>query len=72
MNHETNFEVQSIELLTKADVAKLMKIGISHVDLIPESELPRVHIGKSIRFRLSTLQNFIKKNETHAIQGGNV
>jgi predicted DNA-binding transcriptional regulator AlpA len=64
MNHETNFEVQSIELLTRADVAKLMKIGISHVDLIPESELPRVHIGKSIRFKLSSIEEFINMKET--------
>ena len=70
MTHESNVISHNIELFTRADVAKLLKIGISHVDLIPESDLPRVHIGKSIRFRLSSLQKFIDMKETHNIQGG--
>jgi len=67
MFKETNLERQDIELFTRADVAKFLKISISHVDLIPESELPRVHIGKSIRYTLSSLQEFIKMKETKKI-----
>jgi len=67
MTQKSNFERQDIELFTRADVAKLLKIGISHVDMIPESELPKVHIGKSIRYTLTSLQEFIKMKETKKI-----
>jgi len=67
MTKETNLKSMDIELFTRADVAKLLKIGISHVDLIPERELPRIHIGKSIRFRLSTIKEFIDNKETKII-----
>ena len=64
MSQDSNFNNLDIQLFTRADVAKLLKIAISHVDLIPESDLPRVHIGKSIRYRLSTIQEFIAMKET--------
>jgi len=63
MTQESNYS-RDIQLFTRADVAKILKIAISHVDLIPESELPRVHLGKSIRFRLSTIEEFIDLKET--------
>jgi len=63
MIQEENPESRDIQLFNRADVAKLLKIGISHVDMIPESELPRVHIGKSIRYRLSSIQKFLKIKE---------
>jgi predicted DNA-binding transcriptional regulator AlpA len=64
MKEENIFRSPEIELFTRNEVAKLLKIAISHVDMIPESDLPRVHIGKSIRFRLSTIKNFIESKET--------
>jgi len=64
MTNESNLKSVDVELYTRADVAKLLKIGIGHVDMIPETELPRIHIGKSIRFRLSTIKNFIDMKET--------
>jgi len=64
MSQDSNLNNLDIQLFTRADVAKLLKIAISHVDLIPESDLPRVHIGKSIRYRLSTIQEFIEMKET--------
>jgi len=67
MTQEINFQRRDIELFTRADVAKFLKIAISHVDLIPESELPRVHIGKSIRFRLSSLEEFILMKESKKV-----
>jgi len=67
MTNETNLKHSEIELFTRADVAKLLKIGISHVDLIPESELPRVHIGKSIRYKFSTINEFINMKESKKV-----
>jgi predicted DNA-binding transcriptional regulator AlpA len=64
---EKMISTRDIELLTRSDVAKILKIAISHVDLIPESDLPRVHIGKSIRFRLSKIKEFIELKETKKI-----
>jgi len=63
MTQEKNQESRDIELFTRADVAKLLKIGISHVDMIPENELPKIRIGKSIRYRLSSIQKFINLKE---------
>jgi len=63
MEEERIFKNQEIELFTRKEVSNLLKIAVSHVDLIPETELPRVHIGKSIRFRLSSLQKFINMKE---------
>jgi hypothetical protein len=64
MSEELSLERQCVELYTRAEVAKLLKIGIGHIDMIPETELPRVHIGKSIRFRLSIIKEFLDMKET--------
>jgi len=50
-------------LLSREDLCKILKISISHLDKIPESELPRVHLGKSIRYRQSSLIDFINSKE---------
>jgi len=64
MFEEKISDYRDIKLFTRADVARFLKIGISHVDLIPESELPKVHIGKSIRYRHSAILEYILMKET--------
>jgi len=64
MLNESNLKNSDIELFTRADVAKLLKIGVSHVDLLSENELPKIRIGKSVRYRRSSIQEFIKLKET--------
>jgi predicted DNA-binding transcriptional regulator AlpA len=56
--------LHDIELLTRRDVSNLLKIGISSVDAIPEGDLPRVHLGKSIRFTLESIHAYINKHES--------
>jgi predicted DNA-binding transcriptional regulator AlpA len=53
-----------LELVTRRELAELHKIGVSSVDLIPEDELPRVHLGKSIRFTIKSINAFIQRHET--------
>jgi hypothetical protein len=57
-NQETVIK-NNIELLCRKDVAQILKIGISSVDKIPECELPKVHLGKSIRYKQKNLIDYI-------------
>ena len=52
-----------IDLITRTDLAKILKKGISSIDLIPENELPRVHLGKSIRYRRKRVLEYIESKE---------
>lgn len=67
MQNTTNKDsLEEVELLRRGDVAKLLKVGISSVDLIPENELPKVHLGrsgKSVRYRLSSVKSYILTKE---------
>jgi hypothetical protein len=61
-NQETLLK-SDIELLCRRDIARILKIGISSVDKIPESELPKVHLGKSIRYKQKSLIEYIDSKE---------
>jgi hypothetical protein len=63
--------VGEVELFTRKEVAGLLKIGISSLDLIPESELIRVKIGKSVRFSKESIFMYIKKKESKIIGKNN-
>jgi len=63
MNENEDQSQSNITLYSRKDVCLALKISISHLDKIPESELPRVHLGKSIRYRQSSLINFINSKE---------
>jgi hypothetical protein len=51
--------LKQICLITRRQLAKFLNIGVSHLDKIPESELPRIKIGKSVRFTLESVKQFI-------------
>ena len=55
-------------LLTRRDVSRLLRLGISTVDNIPESDLPRVHFGKSIRYKRKSLIDYINKQEAKNVK----
>jgi len=49
-----------LKLLTRRQEAcEILKIGISSLDQIPEIELPRVRIGRSVRFTKAALTEYI-------------
>ena len=52
-----------LELLTRKELANLLKVGISSLDQISIDFLPRVYIGKSVRFRLSSVNEFLRQKE---------
>jgi hypothetical protein len=54
---------EEILLYTRKEVANLLNIGISSLDLIPICDLPRVKIGRSVRFTKKAILNFILNNE---------
>ena len=58
-----------LALYSRRDVAELLKIGISSLDAIPESELARVRLGKSIRFTSDSILKYIKSKESNS-KGG--
>jgi len=63
MLKQANISLTDIKLLTRRELSSILKIGLSSLDLIPESELPRVHLGKSIRFTLESVHNYIQRHE---------
>ena len=63
MSKQVNLRLNEIELLTRRELSTILKIGISSLDLIPEDELPRVHLGKSIRFTIQSVHDYILKHE---------
>ena len=52
-----------ITLITRRALSDLLKMGISSIDLIPEDKLPKVRLGRSVRYRLSSVRKFIDENE---------
>jgi hypothetical protein len=61
-----NFEELSIEprVLTRRQASKWLNCGLTYLDLIPETELPRVHYGRAVRFTVKDLELYILKNST--------
>jgi predicted DNA-binding transcriptional regulator AlpA len=63
MPNQSLLRPDEITLITRRELAGILKIGLSSVDLIPENELPRVHLGKSIRFTLQSVNAYIQRHE---------
>jgi len=60
---ESNYKyLNEIKLLTRKQLAAAWSISESRLDLINEDELPRIRIGKSIRFSYENIQNYIKNH----------
>jgi predicted DNA-binding transcriptional regulator AlpA len=53
----------SPEILSRKQVARLLQIGQSTLDTrIPPEVLPRIKLGKSVRFLRSDVENFLLRN----------
>jgi len=52
-------DFSDLELLTRRQVSSLLKIGLSTLDQVPESELHRLRIGRSVRFTKADITEFI-------------
>jgi len=63
--NESFYQQNELLLYSRRDVCRMLKISISFLDKIPESDLPRVHLGKSIRYRKQSLINYIEKKEVN-------
>jgi predicted DNA-binding transcriptional regulator AlpA len=63
MAKQNILESSGLELFTRVGVSQLLKMSLASVDLIPEKELPRVRIGKSVRFTQESIREFIKRHE---------
>ena len=61
---ENDLEQNELFLYRRQDVSRLLKIGISTLDSIPEKDLPKVRINKSIRYTPEALKRFIQSKET--------
>jgi predicted DNA-binding transcriptional regulator AlpA len=60
---EEGIKKDELTLYSRRDVCNMLKIGISHLDKIPENELPKVHLGKSIRYKQKSIQDYINSKE---------
>ena len=52
-------------LLKAEDVARILSIGLSTVYLLQQrGDIPSIHIGRSIRFRRSDIEDYIERNKS--------
>ena len=56
--------LKDVTLITRSQLAALWNIAVSHLDNIPETELERDRIGKSIRFTWDAINSYIKNNKS--------
>jgi len=64
MFFEKELKSDELTLYSRKEVCKMWKIGLSSLDNISESELPRLHFGKSIRFERKSLLQYMNKKES--------
>jgi hypothetical protein len=64
MANQDYLSLNTIELITRRQLASILKKGISSIDLIPEDDLPRVRLGKSVRYTLQSVHDYIRKHES--------
>ncbi|MFZ1363087.1 MAG: helix-turn-helix domain-containing protein [Candidatus Nanopelagicales bacterium] len=50
------------QLLTKEEVAHILKVKVRWVESKRDNRLPRVKVGRLIRYRASDVQEFIENN----------
>ena len=51
---------KNLQLYKRSQVAKLLGIGISHLDKIPLEKLKKVRIGRSVRYTWDAISEYIK------------
>jgi hypothetical protein len=51
-------------VLTRRQAGRWLNCGLTYLDLIPETELPRVHYGRAVRFTIKALEQYLLKNST--------
>jgi excisionase family DNA binding protein len=57
------------DILTRRQAAQIMQIGLSTLDTsIPPAKLPRIKLGKTVRFFRSDVEDYLLRNRT---SGGN-
>ncbi|MDR3283669.1 MAG: helix-turn-helix domain-containing protein [Treponema sp.] len=55
------------EVLSRKDVAGILKIGISTLDTrIPPAKLPRIKLGKTVRFLRTDVEKFLLRHRIGA------
>jgi len=59
--------LKSAHLVTRHQLASIWNIAVSHLDNIPETELQRVRIGRSIRFTLDSILRYINNNKSNEV-----
>jgi excisionase family DNA binding protein len=61
------------ELLSRKQVAELLQIGMSTLDTrIPPEALPRLKLGKTVRFLRSDVETYLLQNRIERSQQGEI
>jgi len=50
---------KNLQLYKRSQVAKLLGIGISHLDKIPAEKLKKIRIGRSVRYTWDAINDYI-------------
>jgi excisionase family DNA binding protein len=54
------------DILTRRQVAQIMQIGLSTLDTcIPPAKLPRIKMGKTVRFFRSDVEDYLLRSRTN-------
>lgn len=50
-------------LISKRELTSYLDISLGMVDKLMKEDLPYIKIGKSVKFRMNDINNFIEKNQ---------
>ena len=49
-------------LISKKELTSYLDVSLGMVDKLMKEDLPYIKIGKSVKFRINDIDNYIKKN----------
>jgi hypothetical protein len=50
-------------LISKKELTSYLDVSLGMVDKLMKEDLPYIKIGKSVKFRINDIDNYIKKNQ---------
>ena len=51
------------KLLSKKDVTTYLDVSLGMVDKLMKEDLPYIKLGKSVRFRMNDIENYLNSNK---------
>lgn len=51
------------KLLSKKEVTNYLDVSLGMVDKLMKEDLPYIKLGKSVRFRMTDIENYLNRNK---------